>query len=195
MRPAARNRASDGIDDCLISAIDPDARAKLGRMRQHLQEHGAVHVGLARRTVGQHGLERHRARAPERGHRLVISRMNRRLQRKVDVGGAFAGVTGEIEAGDRVDRRLGVGHAHHRGDAADRGGRAAAREILLLRLAGVAHVDVRVDETGKQHAAARVDDGVGRRLVSAAQARRDPAVRREDCRRPRRRRPVTTRAL
>ena len=178
--PRRTNACKRRIDHRLIAAIDPDTRIKRGDLRQHVQEKRAVDIGLARRAIGEHCLEGNDAGVPQRCQRIVIARMNRGLERKVDIRTSLAGFARKVESGNRIDRRARIRHAHHRGDAADGRRRASARKILLLRLAGVAHVDVSIDEARKQQPLARVDHDVGRRSIGAGKARGDTAVSRDD---------------
>ena len=77
----------------------------------------------------------------------------------------LAGAAGdELDQRGVVERRLVVGQQHQRGDAADRRGGAGARQRLLVLLAGLAGMDARVDQAGREIEAAAVDrlDAVGR---------------------------------
>src|SRR5207302_9100763 len=69
--------------------------------------------------------------------------------------GEDVGVAGPLrlevdELGGRlaVEGRLGVGHAGDRGDAAGEGGGGAGGDGLVLLAAGLAEVDVHVDQAG-----------------------------------------------
>ena len=68
------------------------------------------------------------------------------------------------EHGGRVDDRLGVRHREDRAVAAGGGGSRAARDRLLVLAAGSAQVDVRVDERGREHETAPLDDTVAVRV-------------------------------
>ena len=59
--------------------------------------------------------------------------------------------------GGVVDDRVGVRHRDHRAEAAGGRRRGAARDVLLVLLAGGPQVDVRVDERGKRVLAVRVE--------------------------------------
>ena len=76
-----------------------------------------------------------------------------------------------------VDGRVGVGHGHDGGVAAEGGGPGAGLDRLGLLPAGLAQVGVEVDQAGGDDAAAGVEDGGagGRRRgrsPTAATARR-----------------------
>ncbi len=68
------------------------------------------------------------------------------------------------EHGGRIDDRLGVRHREDRAVAARRGGGCPARDRLLVLAAGGAQVDVRVDECGREHETAPLDDTVAVRV-------------------------------
>ncbi len=71
----------------------------------------------------------------------------------------------ELDAGHVVDDRLGIGQAHHRGDAAGRRRQAAGLDRLLVLLARLAQLHAHIDETGRQHmAVAILDLGIVRRV-------------------------------
>ena len=72
--------------------------------------------------------------------------------------------------------RRGVGHAHDGGEAARGGGVRAGGDGFLVRLAGLAEVDVDVDEAGAGDEAAGVD-------LLRAFFRRGGERRRRSCRR------------
>ena len=63
----------------------------------------------------------------------------------------------ELDPGDVVDHRVGVGQADHGGDAAGRRGAAGAVHGLLVLLAGLADLHAHVDQAGRQAGAAAVD--------------------------------------
>ena len=63
----------------------------------------------------------------------------------------------ELDHGDIVDHRIGVRQAHQRGDAARRGGTAAALDGLLVLFARLAQLHAHVDEARRQAAPAAVD--------------------------------------
>ena len=92
----------------------------------------------------------------------------------------------------RVDRRLGVGHGHDRGEAAERRGAGAGLDRLGLLAAGLAQVGVQVDEARADEAAGR-RRGRGRRGAGRGTRRRPrrwrPRRRRRDGRGRRGRRP------
>ena len=59
------------------------------------------------------------------------------------------------------DRRRGVGHVEHRGKAAEHGGAGAGGDALHRLVAGVAQMDVRIDQAGQNVQAGGVDGLVG----------------------------------
>ena len=79
----------------------------------------------------------------------------------------------------RGGQRLGVGHLEHRRDAAQHGGAAAGRQVLLVLEARLAEMHLAVDHAGQDVQAPAVD-GLGRRGAREIADRRDPPVR--DCR-------------
>jgi len=78
------------------------------------------------------------------------------------VGGHFFGGTGKFVFEPLVGdgRWAGVGHFHHRGDAARDGGGGFAGHIAFLGEAGFAEVNVAVDHAGQKRLARRVDHDV-----------------------------------
>ena len=95
------------------------------------------------------------------------------------LGGKRRGVAG---------RRDGVRHVEHGGDAAERGGRGAARPVLLVRIAGIAEMDVNVDGAGQDMQPARVEGFRSRRHRGIGADRENAAVLDGDGWRRRRRR-------
>ena len=97
--------------------------------------------------------------------------LRRRADEEGDVDpGAALGATalvGEIGGADR--RRLGVRHLEDGGDAADRRGGGAGGEVLLVFEAGLAEVDLGVDDAGQDVQAGAVDVLL---RIGAAEARR-----------------------
>ena len=59
-------------------------------------------------------------------------------------------VAQRAQDGRAIHRRVGVGHGHDRAVAAGRGSRRAALQVLLVLLAGRAHVHVGIHEGGQQ---------------------------------------------
>ena len=93
-------------------------------------------------------------------------------QRRHVVDGVFAEQTVKAEidiglcGGDGVlvgqhfggaGRRNGVRHVEHGGDAAERRRRGAARQVFLVRIAGIAEMHVNVDRAGQDMQARRVE--------------------------------------
>ena len=74
----------------------------------------------------------------------------------------------EIDQRDVVDHGIGIGHADDGGDAAGGGGTARRGQRLAVLVAGLAGKDHHVDEAGREHVAAAIDD-----LGIADGARRD----------------------
>ena len=90
--------------------------------------------------------------------------------------GAGGLLADEVDHLHAVLRRVGVGHRHDRGEAAERGRPAAGLDRLGLLLAGLAQMGVQVDEAGADDAARGVDHLVAvlRREIGADLG--DPAV-------------------
>ncbi len=76
----------------------------------------------------------------------------------VDEGGVARAPQDEIDQRHVVDHRVGIGHADDGGDAAGGGGPARRGQRLAMLVAGLAGKDHHVDEAGRKHAAAAVDD-------------------------------------
>ena len=65
-----------------------------------------------------------------------------------------------------VDRgRRGVGHVEDRRDPAQRGGASAGFEVFLVLIAGLAEVNLAVDNAGQHMEATRFDHPAGLRAV------------------------------
>ena len=67
----------------------------------------------------------------------------------------------ELCLGLRVERRLGIGHAGDRRDAAGDGRRGPGGDGLVLLPTGLAEVDVHVDPAGGNDQVRRVDGAIG----------------------------------
>ena len=149
-------------------AMAGEEHSELGGILHGAQQHGGIARGVA--VVGEH---RHaeRAHAVDAGKFLAMAVLgdaaggvNR------DAGGAFGDVQHIGDHGGRVDRRAGVRHHHHAGDAAvDRGFRAGCDGFLRLET-GLAEMDVRVKHAGREDTVAGVDDA---RAVGGGQAAAD----------------------
>ncbi len=98
----------------------------------------------------------------------------------VDLGELhFAGAAGEkLDDRDVIDRRLGVGQRHHRGDPTGSGGLTAALDRLHVLGAGLAQLDAHVDEAGREAEPREIDDldVVADGLAKLSAERRDPVV-------------------
>ena len=66
-----------------------------------------------------------------------------------------------------VERRVGVRHAHDRGEASERGAARAGVDGLAVFAARFAEVNLDVDEPGRDDRVARVEHGRARRRVDA----------------------------
>jgi hypothetical protein len=67
----------------------------------------------------------------------------------------------------RVERRIGIGHACHGGKAAAHCRQRSGFKRLLLREAGIAEMDVHVDETRCDDRVVRIHDGLARERLEA----------------------------
>lgn len=105
------------------------------------------------------------------------------VERKVDVrAGGHRRDAGADGAG-AVGGDLGDRHLEDRGDAAGRGRRRARGEILTRRHAGVARMDVRVNQSRQQVQPACIDDLGGWRAGRRVEQRGDGAIANGDRRR------------
>ena len=169
VRPAARMRRLAPLHDRVGLGVQRDALAGL---RHHLEgfEHRAgggrgdlaervAHVELEADHAGldqrRHVLDRVLA---EHGVEAVIDM--RLLGRHLVLGG---------ERLRRADGRDRVRHVEHGGDAAERRRDRAAREVFLLRIAGIAEVHMHVDRAGQDVHAGDVD---GLAWLAASRRRR-----------------------
>ena len=133
------------------------------------------HNGLGH--VGQQCLERRDAGRPQFGQGVEVAGHDGALQGEIDEGAPFPGGARRLKPSDAVDGGVGIGHAHDRRDTAARRGGGARGEVFLVGEAGVAHVDVGVEETGEEELAPGVDDLAGPGRVAAFEHRLDaPAV-------------------
>lgn len=95
----------------------------------------------------------------------------------VDLAGGGAGLAAdEFDLGVGVEGRDGVGHAGDGGEAARDRGRAAGLDGLAFLLAGLAEVDVHVDQAGADDSVFGVDGAVGGGAVEALADGGDLAV-------------------
>src|SRR5581483_3430914 len=74
-----------------------------------------------------------------------------------DDGIAVGDILDELDRAGVVRHRHGVGHADDGGETAGGGGARAARDGLLVRLAGLAEVDVNIDQAGAGDEAGGID--------------------------------------
>ena len=82
----------------------------------------------------------------------------------IDIGkpDALRFAADEIDLPLVVERRLGVGHAADGGEPPRHRGRGAGGDRLFFLIAGLAEVNVNVDQAGRDETAGRVDDAIGR---------------------------------
>ena len=77
----------------------------------------------------------------------------------VAAGFLFGGIQREVESLRIEDGRLGVGHGEDHGHTTGQRGRGRRVPVFFVSLAGFAHVDVRVDQSGKfEHVVYRYQD-------------------------------------
>ena len=108
----------------------------------------------------------------ERGELVTVpADGDRRCRKHVAQPGPHALAADEVDDLDAVLRRVGVRHGDDRGEAAERRGTAAGLDRLGLFLAGLAQVDVEVDESGAHHTAGGVDQLVSLRSSSSPRGR------------------------
>ena len=93
----------------------------------------------------------------------------------IDIGlaSALALEHDKLGRGLAVDGGNRVGHAGHRGHSARQGGRGTRGDGFILLVAGLAQVDVNVDQAGADDQSAGVDDNLG--LFVACTGRQDVA--------------------
>ena len=157
-KPQARGRGAlvdlAGADEALVLAVAHDDAVELLGVVHDAAHHAAVldaapvvgeRAGAVRDHVAHLGeglaLEALRAGADD---------LDTALPR---LGRAALHVLDDLAV---VDGGLGVGHAGDRREAAMRGGAGARGDVLLLLQAGVAQVDVNVDEAGHEDLAGQV---------------------------------------
>ena len=72
-------------------------------------------------------------------------------------GGLGGGGVDQLDSAGVVGGRRGVGHAHDRGEPAGGGGLRAGEDVFLVRLAGLAEMDMDIDQAGADHETGRID--------------------------------------
>jgi len=118
------------------------------------RRHGARTIGVEVRHHAAAAL----VAAAENGHAFSRPALGDAADRR-DVGGSDFPRTGQdvVDLLGRIQRRIGVGHAGDEREAAGRGGGRTAGDVLLVRLARVAEVDVNVHQAGTDDATGAVD--------------------------------------
>ncbi len=135
----------------------------LGGCRERLLQHGRVaHDGRRGVVSGHEELGAGGDRTVQAGQQFRVLGVHADVEGVVGQRVALdhVGLVGHGLRGQR--RRQGVGHVHHRGEAAGDRGPAAVLPVLLVRQAGGAEVDVGVDEARQDIVVAGVHAGHGR---------------------------------
>ena len=168
-----------GRNQGAVAGVDADHRAAGGNRPGSPDEAVAVEQQVLR-GIGQQRLEGDDPGVPEGGQGVDVVPGNRGLDREVDQARPFAGRAHGFDAGDGVGGGIGIGHAHHGGHPARRRRQGAGRESLLVRIAGIAHVHMGVDEAREQEPPARVDHGFGPRPGAGVDKGGNPTVVADD---------------
>ena len=151
------------LREVLVLGVADHRRAERQRVLHRPAIEIRIHDALA--VVG----ERHAAGLGQLGElgQLLAAEPARHRADRVDAHAAFAARFVEDVVGDRavVVDGLRVGHRAHGGEATGRGRARTGRDGLLVLVAGLAQVDVHVDESRTDDFARRVDDlpALGRR--------------------------------
>ena len=123
-------------------------------------------AGAFERADGSEGLALH-------AHGDATGRVN------VDTGGACGGVLDELDGAGAVGHWGGVGHADHAGEAAGGGGAGAGLDSFLMRLAGLAEVNMNIHQAGGGDEAGGVD-AAGLFWVGGGRACDEDAITQEE---------------
>ena len=156
--------AETGGDDALVHHGLVGHRLVLTVVEHGEVEHLRVFDGAAHELVGLHAEavvgERDDASFLERAVRGELLALHADGDAAGRVNAHGRGGTGgldELDGAGVVGDGRGVGHAHHGGETAGGGGLRTGEDGLLVRLAGLAEMDVDVDEAGADDEAAGVD--------------------------------------
>ena len=145
------------VHDLPVLGVDAQRQPGLGDVPEHVLAHAVVREGQVADGLAEEDLVAHRS-DPGHGQDLVGVGLHhhaqqREIQQRLLLGQPLL-LLHLLGMGHRRDR---VGHVHHAGDAPGDGGAGAGAEVFLVGHAGLAEVDVPVDQPGQDMLAPGVD--------------------------------------
>ncbi len=155
--------------------MERDAQARWRDDLEAFQHRPGRGRGEVAESVPHEALEGVDAAGDEAGQFVDIVLGEQAVETVIDMGlrgGRL--LLAQLHDGSR--RRMRVRHLEHRGRAAHRRGGRAGAPILLVRVAGLAEMDMHVDRAGQQELARDIDRLPGRRHGSGGADQGDQAV-------------------